>query len=261
MSMSISGSGLYTAAKPVLEEGCTDLLQFRTKMGAKISSYVAANAELVGAYVGQTPGGSPVLGTAAGKLVPTAPTPPLLAPVTVPFSDYMTWMEETLDTTIKWNVVALTPYTNTPVVFDPTTSFMQVLGDFSDIRTSYGFWAMVCDAIICCIQGYIPVVTAASKTGSSGSITWSPIEIPQVKHNFVFRVMYDANNLPLVQWIRNHITDPGDLSGNVDIPIDDQPYQATLIAWKALKALTEDCEFYKKQDDGELILLTTGAPF
>lgn len=260
--MAFSGSGLYTAVKPVLEEGCTDLMTFRTKMGAKISQYVATNCELVGAYVGTKPSGVPsVLVLAAGKLVPTAPTPPLLANP-VPFTNYMKWIKDTLEQTILWNITAISPHTNTVKIFDPTVTFMDVLGDFSDIRSSYGFWAMVCDAIVCCIQGYIPTVTAATATdGSSGSITWSPVSTPQLKHNFIFRVTYDINNTQLIQWINVHITNPGDLSGDVDIPINDQPYQATLALWKGLIALTEQCSFYKKQDNGELILLTTGAPF
>lgn len=260
--MAFSGSGLYTAVKPVLEEGCTDLMTFRTKMGAKISQYVATNCELVGAYAGTKPSGVPsVLVLAAGKLVPTAPTPPLLANP-VPFTNYMKWIKDTLEQTILWNITAVSPHTNTVKVFDPTVTFMDVLGDFSDIRSSYGFWAMVCDAIVCCIQGYIPTVTAATATdGSSGSITWAPVSTPQLKHNFIFRVTYDLNNTQLIQWINAHITNPGDLSGDVDIPINDQPYQATLALWKGLIALTEQCSFYKKQDNGELILLTTGAPF
>ena len=186
--MSVTGSGLYTAVKPVLEEGCTDLTTFRTKMGAKISDYVTANAELVGAYVGTKPGGVPsTLLVASGKLVPAPPLPAMLANP-VPFTDYKTWIKNSLDTTILWNIVSLPPHTNTATLFDPTTTMMDVLGDFSDIRTSYGFWAMVCDAIICCIQGYIPTVTAATGTdGSSGSITWSPVSVPSVKHNFIFR--------------------------------------------------------------------------
>lgn len=260
--MAFSGSGLYSAVKPVLEEGCTDLMTFRTKMGAKISSYVASNFELTGAYVGTKPGGVPsTLLVATGKLVPTAPTPPLLANP-VPFTDYMKWIKDTLEQTILWNIVSLPPHTNTPKVFDPTVTFMDILGDFSNIRSSYGFWAMVCDAIACCIKGYIPAMTAATGTdGSSGTITWAPVETPQLKHNFVFRVTYDINNLALVQWINAHITNLGDLSGDVDIPINDQSYQATLALWKGLIALTEQCSFYKKQDNGELILLTTGAPF
>lgn len=258
--MAISGSELFRAAKPVLDEGCTDLMDFRTKMGAKISSYVAANAELKGAYAGTTPGGSPVIGTAVGKLVPTAPTPPLLANP-VPFTDYKTWIKKTLEETVLWNIVAVTPYTNTPMIFDPTVTFIDVLGDFSDLRTSEGFWAMVCDAIICCIEGYIPTTTPGAKSGSSGTILWTPIEIPEVVHNFIFRINYDINDNALIRWIKKYITDIGDVSGTVDIPFEDKPYQEVITIWKGLIALTTECELYKKQDYGDLILLTTGAAF
>ena len=266
--MAATGSGLYTAVKPILEEGCTDLMEFRTKMGAKISKYVAENAELVGAYAGATSHGSPVYAAAAGKLVPTDPLPPLLADP-MPFSNYQTWIKKTIENdvadpqkgTILWNITAVAPFVNTPVILDPTVSFLDLFGDFSDIRTSYGFWALICDAVICCINGYIPISTPATTAGSSGTILWAPEETPELKHNFIFRVTYDPNNARLVQWIDDHLVYSGSLAGDVDIPIDDKSYTDALELWKELSPLTEQCTFYKKQDDGELILLTTGAAF
>lgn len=255
--MAITGSELYTEVKPILEKGSTNLLEFREDMGTAISNYIAANFELVGGYVGQTPSGSPVIKDAEGKLVPAPPLPAMLADP-MPFSGYIKWLKDTLDTTVLWNVVSLPPLTNTPGIFTPTTEVLDVLGDFSDLRTSYGFWAMVCDAIVCCIQGFTPLVTAATMTGSSGSIVWSPTDLPEVKHNFIFRITYDPNNLALMQWIRQYITDV-EIPNPVDIPFNDYTYQSVLILWKALVALTTDCEFYKKQDNGELILLRTGS--
>lgn len=260
--MALTGTGLYNAIKPILDEGCTSFATFSSKMGAKISTYVAESMELAGVYVGTKPHGTPSLLVAAtGKLVPTVPTPPLLAPVLDPFPGYMTWIKTTLETTIRWQIVSLPPHTNTPKVFDPTTTMIDILGDFSDLRSSEGFWSMVCDAIVCCILAYIPTTTPATATdGSSGNIAWAPVDAPtDVVHNFVFRVDYDANNLALVQWINNHITDTGDLSGTVDVPIDDQPYQSAVLLWKGLTQITKQCTFYKKQDDGALILLTTGT--
>jgi len=255
--MAISGSDLYNEVKPILDEGSTNLLQFREDVGTAISNYVAANFELIGGYIGQTSGGSPVVADAVGKLVPAPPLPAMLADP-MPFSDYITWFKNTLDTTVLWNVIALPPFTNTPVIFTPTTIMLDVLGDFSDLRTSYGFWAMVCDAIVCCIQGFTPVVTPASTTGSSGNIVWSPTDIPEVQHNFIFRITYDPNNLALMQWIREYITEV-EIPNPVDIPFNNYTYQSVLLLWKALVALTTDCEFYKKQDSGELILLRTGS--
>lgn len=266
--MSLTGSNLYKEIKPILDEGCSDLMTFRTKMGAKISKYVSENAELVGAYVGVTPHGAPVISPAAGVLVPTAPLPPLLANP-MPFTNFRKWVEKTIENdesdpekgTVLWNITAVAPFVNTPEILDPTVTFLDLYEDFSDIRTSYGFWALVCDAIICCINGYIPTTTPATTAGSSGSITWTPVEVPELKHNFVFRITYDLSKVALVNWINEHVTELDVLSGTIDVPIDDKLYKEALVLWKSLTLLTDQCEFYKKQDDGELILLTTGAPF
>ena len=266
--MSLTGSGLYTAIKPILDEGCSDLFEFRTKMGAKISEYVASNAALVGLYTGTTPLGAPVISPAAAVLIPTAPLPPLLANP-MPFTDFRKWIEKTIENdeldpekgTVLWNITAVEPFVNTPEILDPTVTFLDLYEDFSDIRTSYGFWALICDAIICCINGYIPTTTPATTTGSAGSITWTPIEVPELKHNFVFRTTYDLSETALVNWINEHVTETNVLSGTIDVPIDDNFYKEALILWKSLTLLTDKCEFYKKQDDGELILLTTGAQF
>ncbi len=256
--MALTGSGLYSEIKPILDQGSTSFAEFRLNIGAKIAFYVSTNALIDGIYSGTIPhGGVSPLVVATGKLVILATPPKLDEPI--PY-DFIKWIKNTLLNTITWNIIANIPHTSTPIKITPTVSLIDVLGDFSDLRTSYGFWAMVCDAIICSIRGHVPIsITATGTDGSSGTITWTPTEIPEVKHNFMFRVMYDENNLPLVQWIRNYIIDLGDLSGEIDIPFNDYTYQSILVLWKNLVSLTKDCEFYKKQDNNELILLRTGS--
>lgn len=258
--MAITGSGLYLEVSPILDKGSISWASFRLEMGNAISTYVSTNAVLAGVYAGTMPhGGTSPLVEATGVLVPTNPLPAKLDEP-VPYN-FIKWIKNTLTTTVLWNIEATVTHTSTPVLLVPKVSLLDGLGDFSDLRTARGFWALTCDGIIDSILAFPSVSAAASAIdGSSGTIAWTTTKIlSTIKHNFILRITYDINNSALIRWIRDHITNFGDFGSQVDIPINDVSYQTALATWKTLTAITKECEFYKKQDNDELILLRTGS--
>lgn len=265
----INGSKLYKEIKPLIDEQSTDGELFLSKVAAKISSYVTSNDSITGAYAGLIPGSPPIPSTlivAKGCFLP-AYTPPGFAPP-IPY-DFTNWIKNTLKTKLIWNLTPLPPHTFTPTIVKPLEEIIDIYGDLSDLRTAEGFWALISDMIICSFLSSLDRVTPISATatdGSSGEIVWIPLDIPELKHNFIFRIHYNIKETELIQWIENqgiHIPD-NVTEGDVDVPINNQPYYPTAMLWRVLKSITKDCFFYKKQDvafqDNEfLVLLATGS--
>lgn len=258
--MAITGSEMFSEIKPVIDERLTNGKVFLNKVAAKISAYVVKNDLLEGVYAGIIPGTPPVPSTrifALGNLIP----------VSVHFDEpiernFYKWIKNTLDKTLTWNIVSTT-HTITPVLLKPLLSAIDLIGDLSDLRTADGFWAILCDAIVISILSsptrITPVAATCSEDGSSGVIEWIPTQIPEFKGNYLFEVRYDINNLDLVKWIRKRGVEVSDLKGNVNVPVNNQPYVSADLLWKGLKSITSDCKFYKVQDDGKKLLLSTGG--
>lgn len=259
----INGSDLFAELEPVLDEQSINYDDFINKIALKISTYISAEDMLTGVYAGIIPGTPPIPSTevvANAKLVPLSIdfAPPM------PF-DFVNWFKQTLNSFLTWNLTALPPHTFTPIQLIPLASTIDIYGNSSslkDIRTAKGFWALICDAIVWSILSSVTRVTPINATaidGSSGIITWIPLNLPEFKQNFIFTIHYDATNTQLVRWLQDHGVDTSHLVGDVDVPINNQLYQVANIAWLALKAITEKCKFYKKQDNGSRVLLAVGS--
>lgn len=264
--MAISGSALYDKIKPIIDEQIITPIDFLTKVGNAISNYIVTNDSLAGAYAGTIPGTPPVPST---LLVATACMVPQgqILPTPLKTETWKPWLKRSLMLpNVTWSISPFGPtHSFTPVQMNPiygvTEAYFETLGGLEDVRSAYGIWALLSDLIVLCILSAVERITPVSATGvdgSNGIITWVPLDIPELKHNFIIKIKYDATNLKLVQWLEEKGIDTSDLEGEVSIPLDNQLYQTALASWKAIKAITKDCTFYKKQDSGEEIFLVNG---
>lgn len=255
-----AGEGLFSVVRPIINKKYSSGEAFKTELANAISSCVCTNEVLTGAYVGTIPGTPPVPST---MLIPTGKFVAVgkqMSPA-IPLN-YVQWLKNTLASTLTWQIVANTPHTiTTPPMLKPLTTALELLGDLSSVQTPEGVWALLCDIIMFSIQSapnrIIPLA-ATCNDGSSGTITWLPLDIPSLTHDFVYAVDWDVNNTKLVEWVKQYIdVDNEILYGTIEIPLTEQMYPAAAVVWKGLKEITHNCKFYKKQSSGEKILLAT----
>lgn len=259
----ISGIDLFDEIEPIIDDALIDGATFISRMAATISEYVTSTDTLTGTYLGYIPGSPPVPSTlivAHGAFIPNsiAFEPPENYEL-----NYYGWIKDSLLNKLNWKIVATPPHIYTaPTPMVPIVSLIDLLGDLSEIRTAKGVWALICDAIVWALLSSVDRITPVNATatdGSNGVITWIPLEIPDFVHDFIFEIHYDATNTQLAQWLQDHDIDTSHLVGDVDVPLNGQPYQMALGVWLGLKAITKDCKFYKKQSEDKKILLTTGS--
>ncbi len=257
-----AGEGLFSVIRPIINKRYSNGETFKNELATTISSFVCMNEFLTGAYVGTIPGTPPVPSTTlipTGKFVAVGKAMSPAIPL-----NYIQWLKNTLASTLTWQIVANAPHTiTTPPILQPLTTALELLGDLSGVQTPEGIWALLCDIIMFSIQSapnrIIPLAATCSD-GSSGTITWLPLDIPSLTHDFVYTVDWDVNNTKLVEWVRQYIDiDNKILSGTIEIPLTEQTYPAAVVIWKGLKEITSDCKFYKQQSSGEKILLAIGA--
>lgn len=257
-----AGEGLFSVVRPIINKKYSNGEAFKTELANTISNCVCSNEFLTGAYIGTIPGTPPVPST---ELIPTgrfvafrkamSPAIPL---------NYVQWLKNTLASTLTWQMVANAPHTiTTPPILQPLTTALELLGDLSSVQTPEGVWALLCDIIMFSIQSapnrIIPLAATCSD-GSSGTITWLPLDIPSLTHDFVYAIDWDVTNTKLVEWVKQYIdVDNEVLYGTIEIPLTEQAYPAAVAIWKGLKEITPDCKFYKLQSSGEKILLAVGA--
>lgn len=255
-----AGEGLFSIVRPIINKKYSNGEAFKTELANAISNGVCTNEFLTGAYVGTIPGTPPVPST---ELIPTGrfvAVGKAMSPA-IPLN-YVQWLKNTLASTLTWKMVANPPHTiTTPPILQPLTTALELLGDLSSVQTPEGVWALLCDIIMFSIQSapnrIIPLAATCSD-GSSGTITWLPLEIPSLTHDFVYAIDWDVNNTKLVEWVKQYIDiDKEILSGTIEIPLTEQVYPAAVAIWKGLKEITSDCKFYKQQSSGEKILLAT----
>jgi len=257
-----AGEGLFGVVRPIINKRYSNGEAFKTELANTISTFVCTNEFLTGAYVGTIPGTPPIPST---MLIPTGrfvAVGKAMSPA-IPLN-YIQWLKNTLASTLTWRIVANAPHIiTTPPILQPLTTALELLGDLSSVQTPEGIWALLCDIIMFSIQSapnrIIPLAATCSD-GSSGTITWLPLGIPSLTHDFVYAVDWDVNNTKLVEWVRQYIDiDNEILSGTIEIPLTEQTYPAAVVIWKGLKEITSDCKFYKQQSSGEKILLAIGA--
>lgn len=275
----LNGSDLYALIAPLIEEGTTDGITFLSKVAAKISTYIATHDFLLGTYVGYHGSYvSPLIDVVAHLIPESVSFGPVNKFLTKEYASYIDWFKDTLRGDkdhipktygITWNIVLDPPHflnpSNPPLQLIPKLDVIAILGDLSDIRTAEGFWAMMSDIIVWSVQAsdtrkpesIVNDVTATDDT--IGTVTWIPTTIPEFLQNFIFRVFYNANNTALVKWLEDHSIDTSHLYGEVDVPISNLLYQDALSEWKELVDITQDCKFYKLQDDDRKILLRVGV--
>ena len=255
-----SGEGLFSAIRPIINKRYSNGEAFKNELANTISSFVCINESLTGAYVGTIPGTPPVPST---ELIPTGrfvAVGKAMSPA-IPLN-YVQWLKNTLASTLTWQIVANTPHViTTPPILQPLTTALELLGDLSSVQTPEGVWALLCDIIMFSIQSapnrIIPLAATCSD-GSSGTITWLPLDIPSLTHDFVYAIDWDVNNTKLVEWAKQYIdVDNEILYGTIEIPLTEQMYPAAAVVWKGLKEITHNCKFYKQQSSGEKILLAT----
>jgi hypothetical protein len=170
--MALSADGLFEQIKTkVLDKQYDDSETARNAMASTISSYVASNAKVIGAYVGIIPGTPPTPSTltaATGKLEAMSTKLELGTS-----AGALPWLTSALATTLTWQCVADSSWNNAKSVIIATP---PTLPDLSSLNTPQDVWKEVCKAIITSIITSVPMPAATSATdGSTGTITWASI--------------------------------------------------------------------------------------
>lgn len=251
------GEGLFSVVQPIIRKQYTATTPFITELAQAISNYVVYNDMLTGAYVGTIPGTPPVVSTlVAGTGSFKAVGSPIMKEPKPYKYQYAKWIKDSLNETVRWELVINTPHSGTATVINPVVSMIDIIGDLSDLRTAEGIWALVCDAICWAIMSaperIIPV-SVTGTDGSSGTLTWIPEEI-DMNQSFVIKVKYDASNYKLINWLSDYV-DISSISKEVSIPLSNTTFAFARSAWKGLISIASNCSFYKKQSSGEEILL------